>query len=148
MGLPVSLCLNVCVKGHLQLTSISRVNTDNRLPPRPHGPHRHSHRPPLSPASGLFLIITYHSQHLPYIPLLQIIPTKLRSLASRSRRHNSNCKYSRSSTVRSPRRLFRNLRKSRWRVIPLLEQRDGVSYTGVGGSGSIEPDMGSIDVQR
>ena len=144
----MSLHLNVSVKKHHQLTSISRVNTNNRLPPCPHGPHRHSHSPPLSPASRLFLIITHHPQHLPHIPLLQIIPTKLRSLPSRPRRHNSNCKYSRPSTIRSPRRLFRNLRKSRWRVIPVLEQCDGVSYTGVGGSGSIESDMGSINVQR
>ena len=30
----------------------------------------------------------------------------------------------------------------------MLEQCDGVSYTGVGGSGSFESDMGSVDVQR
>ena len=108
-------------EGHRQLTSISRINTNDRVPPCPHGPHRHSHSPPLSPTSRLFLIITHHPQHLPHISLLQVLPTELRSLPSRPWRHNSNCKYSRTSTIGSPRWLFWNLRESRRRIILVLE---------------------------
>lgn len=95
----------------------------------------------------MFIVLPADPRHIPNLHVLWALQTNVQSRPGRSGGGDSNSKYRGRSRDGSPRGLFRHLRAARRRILHLQFECDSFSGDCHSRPRSVEPDLGSIDVQ-